>query len=154
MTELGLTWKSQSSDVVIFAVVVGLASGCIAYFTGQSNLGIGELSLVELLVLIYSNSFLEEFFYRGVIQSLLERAAGQTKAIFWGGIMYGLVHLALDASVLLEKEGILAFTFAVMMQILAGWMFGIIYMKTRSLLPGMMCHYLGNWLPSLLLSLL
>ena len=30
-------------------------------------------------------------------------------------------------------------------QIVAGWMFGIIYTKTRSLLPGMVAHYLTDF---------
>jgi membrane protease YdiL (CAAX protease family) len=149
--DLGLTSRNQSPDATIFAVVFGLVSGCAAYFTGQSNISIQVLPLGALLVLFYNNAFLEEFYHRGVIQSLLERALGQPKAIFWGGILFGLTHIALDMSALLQTGGVIAVFSALMLQTMAGWMFGIIYMKTRSLWPGIACHYLANWLPSILI---
>lgn len=148
--DLGLAWQTRSPETAIFAVVVGLASGTIAYLTGQANIGIQVLNWAELALLIYSNAFLEEFYYRGVIQSLLERAAGQPRAILWGGILFGTTHLAFDIKALLASGGALAVLFAVLLQTLAGWLFGIVFMKTRSLWPGMACHYLGNWLPSIL----
>jgi membrane protease YdiL (CAAX protease family) len=149
--ELGLASRNQSPDATIFAVVFGLASGCVAYFTGQSNISIQVLPLGALLVLFYNNAFLEEFYHRGVIQSLLERALGQPKAILWGGILFGLTHVALDVFALLETQGLIAVTSALLLQTMAGWMFGIIFMKTRSLWPGIACHYLANWLPSILI---
>jgi membrane protease YdiL (CAAX protease family) len=151
--DVGLTWKTHSPDVAIFAVVVGLASGALAYLTGQANIGIQALGWLELGLLVYSNAFLEEFYFRGVIQSLLERAAGQPRAIWWGGILFGLTHVVFDINALLASQGPLAVLFAVLLQTLAGWLFGIIFMKTRSLWPGMACHYLGNWLPSILAGL-
>jgi membrane protease YdiL (CAAX protease family) len=149
----GITSTNRSWDATIFAVVFGLASGCVAYFTGQSNISIQVLPLGVLVVLLYNNAFLEEFYHRGVIQSLLERSLGQRKAIFWGGFLFGLTHIALDVSALLETSGLIAVFSALLLQTMAGWMFGIIYMKTRSLWPGILCHYLANWLPSILVAL-
>lgn len=148
--DLGITSTNHSWDATIFAGVFGLASGCVAYFTDQSNISIQVLPLGALLVLFYNNAFLEEFYHRGVIQSLLERALGQKKAILWGGILFGLTHVALDVSALMETDGLIAVFSALLLQTMAGWMFGIIYMKTRSLWPGIFCHYLANWLPSIL----
>lgn len=153
-SDIGLSAFNQSWDATIFAVGFGLASGCVAYFTGQSNINIQVLPLGALLVLFYNNAFLEEFYFRGVIQALLERAIGQRRAILWGGILFGLTHVALDVSALLESEGGIAVLSALLLQTMAGWMFGIIYMKTRNLWPGIVCHYLANWLPSLLIVLL
>jgi len=152
--DLGLTWRSRSSSVAIYAVCVGLGSGGIAYATGQSNISIELLPAAELLLLVYSNAFLEEFAYRGAIQSLLERAAGQKAAIWLGGILFGLVHVAFDVRMLLESGGAAIVFFAVLLQTMAGWLFGIIYMKTRTLWPGIVCHYLANWLPSILVAIL
>ena len=150
--DIGLLFANQSWDATIFAIVFGLASGCVAYFTGQSNISIQMLPLGALLVLFYNNAFLEEFYHRGVIQSLFERAIGQRKAILWGGILFGLTHITLDLSALLETEGFIAVFSALVLQTMAGWMFGIIYVKTRSLWPGIVCHYLANWLPSILVA--
>jgi len=91
--------------------------------------------------------------FSGVIQSKLERAVGQSKAVLWAGILFGLTHVVFDISMLMET-GVLFVFFAVLLQTMAGWLLGIIYMKTRSLWPGMACHYLSNWLPSILAGLL
>jgi membrane protease YdiL (CAAX protease family) len=56
-------------------------------------------------------------------------------------------------SALLETGGIGVVFAALLLQTMAGWMFGIIDMKTRSLWPGILCHYLANWLPSILVAL-
>jgi membrane protease YdiL (CAAX protease family) len=149
-SDLGLSLRNQSRSVTVFAVSVGLGSGIIAHLTGQSNLGIAALPAGELLLLFYNNAFLEEFYHRGIIQGLLERSAGQTMAIFWGGLLFGLTHVVFDINALLETGGILVVLSAILLQTMAGWLFGIIFMKTRSLWPGIICHYLANWLPSIL----
>jgi len=149
-SDLGLSRKNESLDATIFAILVGIGSGSIAYLTGQSNISVQVLSGGALFLLIYNNAFLEEFFHRGVIQSLLERSIGQGKAILWGGVLFGLTHLAFDVSALMETNGIWAVFSALLLQTEAGWLFGIVFMKTRSLWPGIACHYLANWLPSIL----
>lgn len=151
--DLGLSWKSQSCDGSIFAVVFGLVSGSIAYFTGQTVVGLEGHSWGELLLLLYNNAFIEEFYFRGVVQSTLERAVGQRRALLWSGIIYGSTHIGLDISVLLET-GVLFVLIAVLLQTMAGWLLGMIFMKTRSLWPGITCHYLVNWLPSILTRIL
>jgi membrane protease YdiL (CAAX protease family) len=153
LTDLGLSRRNKSWSVTIFAILVGLGSGAIAYFTGRANISIQVLGWGELLLLVYNNSFLEEFYHRGLIQSLLERVGGQRMAIVWGGILFGLTHVVFDVSALKETGGVLAVLSAILLQTMAGWLFGIIYMKTRNLWPGIACHYLANWLPSILVGL-
>jgi len=148
--DLGFRWGVESLDVAIYAVGFGFISGSTAYFTGQANIGIDLLPWEALILLLFNNAFLEEFYYRGVIQNLLERASGQAIAIIVGGILFGLIHLLFDVSVLFQTQGPLAVVLSVALQTMAGWLFGIIYMKTRSLWPGIACHYMANWLPSIL----
>lgn len=151
--DLGFRWNVESLDVAIFALVFGIISGSTAYFTRQANIGIDILPWGALILLLFNNAFLEEFYYRGVIQNLLERATGQAIAIIVGGILFGLTHVLFDVSVLFQTQGLLAVVLSVALQIMAGWVFGIIYMKTRSLWPGITCHYMANWLPSILTSI-
>lgn len=151
--DLGITIKSQSRSVVIFAVILGITTGSIAFINNQAVIGIDLLPWGALLLLILTNSFAEEFYHRGVIQSLLERAIGQKDAVLWGGILFGLTHVVFDITKLMETKGILSIAFALLLQTMAGWLFGIIYMKTRTLWPGIAFHYLVNWLPSILLNL-
>ncbi len=65
----------------------------------------------------------------------------------------GLTHVVFDVSALVETGGIVAVLSALLLQTMAGWLFGITYMKTRSLWPGITCHYLANWLPSILVAI-
>lgn len=109
-----------------------------------------ELALVPL---VFTNSFSEEFYHRGVIQSLLERALGQKGAIWLGGLLFGLTHIVFDITRLMATQGMLSVLSALVLQTMAGWLFGIIYMKTRTLWPGMVFHYLVNWLRSILVGL-
>jgi len=147
--DLGISLKNQSPEVSIFAIVFGVLSGCIAYLNGQTVVGLESHHWGELFVLFYNNAFIEEFYFRGVMQSLLERALGHMKALLWSGILYGSVHILLDLAIL-SDTGILFVLFAVLLQTMAGWLLGMIFMKTRSLWPGIICHYLVNWLPSIL----
>jgi membrane protease YdiL (CAAX protease family) len=152
LSDLGLTWRISSPGVTAFALGFGLASGAVAFLTSQAVVGIEQLSVGALLLLLYNNSFLEEFYHRGVIQSKLERAVGQRNAILWGGVLFGATHIVLDITEL-AGSGVVFICFAVLLQTMAGWFFGIVYMKTRSLWPGITCHYLANWLPSVLVLL-
>jgi membrane protease YdiL (CAAX protease family) len=151
--DMGLVWRVRSWSVATFALAFGFLGGMLPFFTGQAVLGFDPLPAGEFLLLIYTNTFLEEFFHRGVIQSKLERALGQGRAVVWGGVLFGLTHVALDITSLGPSEGWIGVGLAVFLQMTAGWLFGIIYMKTRSLWPGMACHYLLNWLSAILASM-
>jgi len=71
--------------VTIFALAFGAISGGVAFWTGETVVGVEALSAGALLLLVYNNAFLEEFFYRGVIQNRLERVFGQRRAVLAGG---------------------------------------------------------------------
>lgn len=147
---LGLTWKSQSTSVMIFALAFGVISGAVAFWTGETVVGVEALSAWALLLLFYNNAFLEEFYYRGIIQNRLERVFGQRRAILTAGLLFAATHVLLDFTILAGEGGLLAVLYALAMQILGGWLLGIILIKTRTLWPGVACHYLVNWLPSIL----
>jgi membrane protease YdiL (CAAX protease family) len=148
--ELGLRWDIQSPEVAMAAIVFGLSSGIIAYANNQAVISMEVLPAGALFLLLYNNDFLEEFYHRGVIQTKLERVFGQGRAILYGGILFGLIHLAFDIHMLMGSQGILFVIFAFVMQVMAGWLLGIVFIKTGSLWPGVACHYLANWLPAML----
>jgi len=151
-TDLGLNLKVKSWSVALFAVTLGALSGFTGYISDQVVISSDPISAGTLILLLVNNDFTEEFFHRGIIQSKLERAVGQHKAILFGGILFGMTHIAFDISVL-SDQGILFVFFAFILQTMLGWLLGIIYMKTRSLWQGIACHYLVNWLPSILTGL-
>lgn len=147
--DLGLPLQVQSWGVTAFALGFGLGSGIIAFLNNQAVIGVEILPAGTLILLIFNNSFLEEFFHRGVILSKLERVIGQKRGILWGGVLFGLFHVLFDIHELAET-GILFVGFALLLQMMGGWLLGIIFVKTRSLWPGIACHYLANWLPGIL----
>ena len=149
INDLGLSLKCRSKSIAISAIIFGLITGGTAYITNEAVIGIESMPAGVLILLLYNNDFLEEFFHRGIIQAKLERAFGQSKAVFWGGILFGLTHVVFDLSQLLET-GIIFVFFAFVLQTMAGWLLGIVYMKTRCLWPGVACHYLANWLPAIM----
>jgi CAAX protease family protein len=153
IAELGLTWKFRSMGVVIFAISFGVISGATAYWTGETVVGISAQSIGAIILLLYNNAFIEEFFYRGIIQNRLERLYNQRSAILIGGFIFASTHLILDYKVLYEG-GLFSILYALIMQILGGWLLGLIFIKTRTLWPGVLCHYFINWFPSILTLLL
>ena len=150
--DLGLTWKVKSWSVALFAVGLGGISGITAFISNQVVISSDPITAGTLVLLLFNNDFVEEFFHRGIIQSKLERALGQQKAIIIGGILFGMTHIAFDIAHLLDT-GILFVFLAFVLQTMLGWLLGIIYMKTRSLWPGIACHFLVNWLPSILVGI-
>lgn len=151
LAELGLTWRTRSKGMAIFAVAFGAISGTLAFWTGETVVGVTALSYGALILLIYNNAFLEEFFYRGVIQTRIERLLGQRWSVFLSGVIFASTHLVLDVLILGGKNNLGDVLYALVMQILGGWLLGIMFVKTRTLWPGVVCHYLINWLPSILI---
>lgn len=148
--DMGLTWKSRSTAVTIFALAFGIISGAVAFWTGETVVGVEALSVGALLLLIFNNAFLEEFFYRGVIQNRLERLFGQRWAVLTGGLLFAMAHVLLDVQVFAVEGGVAAVLVPLLLQTFGGMLLGLIFVKTRTLWPGVACHYLVNWLPSIL----
>ena len=152
LRDLGLTWKTRSSSVTAFALGFGILGGSVPFLTGQAVMGYAPLPAGVFVLLVYTNAFLEEFFHRGVIQSTLARAIGHGRAIAAGAVLFGQTHAAFDISRLAPGEGVAGVALAMLLQGMAGGLFGIVFAKTGSLWPGMVCHYLLNWLSAMLVA--
>lgn len=136
--DLGFSMPSARS-VTIFAIAVFAFIGIIQFFISDRE----PIPVSNLLFSLYVTAFLEEFFFRAIIQGKLERALGQNKAWFYSGILFGLAHLTTNAFV--RGLDIGPGVFMLVGQIIVGWIFGIIYMKTRSLLPSFVAHYVTDF---------
>ncbi len=152
--DLGLTTEILNKNVWIFAILITITINIVSLIFVPST----AVPVLFLVVVIYSNILLEEFFFRGVIQSKLERAWGQNKAWIWGGIIFGLMHIINDYAIpllLLEDVGdvgsvIIDGSLALVVQILNGWFLGILYIKTRNLIPCIIVHFISNYLIAIL----
>jgi membrane protease YdiL (CAAX protease family) len=93
---------------------------------------------------LYQPAFFEELFFCGILQGKLERALGQNRAWIFSGILLGLAHLSVNLIGPLWTGSIPAALLLLLKQTISGWIFGIIYMKTRSLLPSMVAHFVAD----------
>ncbi len=144
LKDLGFSMPKAPS-VTLFALLVFGFAGVAPLFIGPAR---EPIVVPHLLLALYMPAFVEEFFFRVIIQGKLERALGQNKAWFYSGILFGLAHAAPNFfGVLWYSKGsnIVNAVFLLIFQIIAGWVFGIIYMKTRSLLPSVVAHYITDW---------
>jgi membrane protease YdiL (CAAX protease family) len=142
LRDLGFT-VPRSSPVTIFAISVMVAIGILQTLDRNFEPIPGWL----LIMSVYQPAFTEEFLFRGVIQGKLERVLGQNKAWFYSGILFGLMHTSVNffgQQWYRYGENYLNALILLLIQIIAGWTFGIIYMKSRSLLPGVVAHFLTD----------
>lgn len=127
----------------IFVIVIGLLWGIVPAFFESTS----PIPVPLLLYYIYTPAFLEELVHRGIIQSKLERALGQQKAWFLGSILFGLIHIPTDffGPIAASHRDIMMSFLALAGQITAGWFWGVLYIKTRNLVPCIASHYLINF---------
>jgi membrane protease YdiL (CAAX protease family) len=131
----------RSRSVTIFSIAVMALIGILSFFEP----GFEPLPVWLVLMSLYQPAFTEEFFFRGIIQGKLERALGQNKAWFFSGILFGLMHTSVNffGQQWYRHGGNITNALLLLgIQTLFGWIFGIMYMKSRSLLPSFVAHYL------------
>jgi len=89
---------------------------------------IPELFLVVLVVAI-TPAIVEELLFRGLIQNCFERRLVPLRAAIWTGIIFGLFHFN---------------PFQIVPLIILGCFFGILRMRSRSMIIAMTMHFLNN----------
>lgn len=140
--DLGITWP-KSWSLTVFSVMLFAIAGILPMLEEEFV----PLPWSFLVLAVYQPAFIEEFFFRVILQGKLERALNPTKAWFWSGILFGLTHVPVDffgPQFYAHGESTSNSAFLLLMQIISGWMFGIIYSKTRSIFPGMIAHFLTD----------
>jgi membrane protease YdiL (CAAX protease family) len=94
----------------------------------------------SMLLFAMMFSSLEEVFFRGVLLTMLLRRHSPRGAIVYSAVAFGLMHLpgafAGTPVVLVLAQAVWAFAF--------GLAYGYIFVRTGSLLPSMILHWLSN----------
>jgi membrane protease YdiL (CAAX protease family) len=106
-----------------------------------------------LLLGAFTPVFTEGWVYRSAVQQKLERALGQERAWLLGGLLYGLIHVPTDffGTLWFISGGDLGTALArLLVQCSLGWVWGILFIKSRSIYPVFVSHYLTNYLPGIL----
>jgi len=151
--ELGLKGISERwfHPTMMGLVLVGIWSA-VALTTGTSQ----EYSYQYFIYFLFTPAFLEEWESRSVYQTKMERVFGVKKAWIFAGILFGLLHIPTDfygAQWISVGEDIGFALLNLFQQISLGWIFGLIFTKTRSIWPAVIIHYLYDFLPNLIVSL-
>lgn len=89
-----------------------------------------ELLFVVLVVSV-TPAIIEELLFRGLIQSSFERTVSSTKAAVWAGVIFGVFHFN---------------PFAIVPLIILGIFFGILRMRSQSIVLAMTVHFVNNLL--------
>lgn len=129
---------AKTGAIIIFAVILFVIAGALPLL----NSSFVPLSVLMIVFALWQPAFIEEFFFRGIIQGNLERILGQNKAWIMAGILFGLIHVPFNY--LVADMDLVSGIFQFLGQTIGGWIFGLLYMKTRSLYPGMLVHFITD----------
>jgi membrane protease YdiL (CAAX protease family) len=112
-------------------------------------------SVAALAFALYSPVLEEEFLYRGVIQTKLERVVTQERAWIVSGVLFGLSHVPIDFYRVFALGGdpIVAIL-QLAGQTATGLLLGLLFMKSRTLLAPILAHYLSNDLALVVVAIL
>lgn len=129
---------SQAAGVLVYRLTEGLPVD--GQFIRSSFILANELPPRSTSWLISVISIFEEITYRGVVLAIFLRFYKQPKAIIFSAIVFGLMHIftAVDGRPLIWAMG------NVVWAAIMGLFYGYVTIKTNSLLPAMIVHYLGN----------
>lgn len=134
LTFPGTISLAMGLELVISCILVGLSfiapDAMANYEETMASMGIANLSVISTIATIIAAPILEELLFRGLIMKLLERGgynfwvANVIQAVFFGIIHGNLV------------QGIYAFVM--------GFLFGLIYKKTKKLWACVIAHMVFN----------
>ncbi len=127
----------------------GIFSGVLAYVFERP----GPYPEIKLLLGLITPVFIEEWVYRSVLQSKIERALGQNRAWIISGLLFAVSHIPMNffGPLWINSGGsVVIALLALLGQCASGWLWGILYIKTRSIFPGIISHYCSNFLLGIL----
>lgn len=104
-------------------------------------------SVSALLAALYTPVFEEEFLYRGVTQTKLERVLPRERAWVVAGVLFGLAHVPNDffGPFWVSSGGDpLVAALRLVEQTAAGLLYGLLYAKSRTLFAPVLAHYFSN----------
>jgi membrane protease YdiL (CAAX protease family) len=146
LKDLGISTVIREKKLLVYILIAGLLWS-VLLAGGQE-----PIPILFALISIYWPAFIEEFVARGILQNKLERAFGRWTAIIGAAFLFTLWHswnnvfgFNFQGTYIASPEMILL-SFAG--QFLAGIGLGIVYMKTRNLIPAIVMHYIMDFMPS------
>ena len=133
----------EENKLRLFAAV--LALWLVGGVSSRLALGIGLPSLdIYLTSLVIVGPLVEETVFRGLIQTRLEAGLGAVRGWLVSGLLFGFYHLWAHFIVAGNVVTLFSFTQVVVVAI-HGMLLGVVFAKTRSLLPPFLLHAVNNF---------
>ena len=120
-----------SSLFLLIAVPYGMASG---FLQVKEKIEIAQIP-VQFLAIFFFNALPEEVLFRGLLQKHMEQYMNQYASLFLVSFVFGIAHLNNFPS--------WDYRF-VIISFMAGLCFGMVYIKTKSMIPAALMHTLVN----------
>ncbi len=155
VSDLGLISHAQKAwhpaiVLIGFSILWGILSVLISF-------PVNGLTPLALILGLLTPVFIEEWQFRSFYQTKLERALDQKKACFWSGILFGVFHIPLDFFgsiwILGDRDPIFS-SITLIFQIVSGWLMGVVFIKTRSIWPGVIAHFFFNYMAIIIMMLI
>ena len=152
--DLGLTGKIAGRQTWVLGIAFGVFWSLLAAPLFSPLSPANPSNAAFLILKLYSPAFLEEVLARGIVQGKMERAlGGHVKPILMTGVLFMLWHvpkfLLGGTGNLVSMNALVALLDLAGVYLGGGILLGILYRKTRSLLPGIIVHYLYDFGPSI-----
>ena len=154
MIDIGL----KNTRPILYLVLIGLSCYIIFMFCqivasilyGQYSFSITRVTPPDSWNIITSinSGIYEEMLFRGLIITLLLKKYSELKSIIISAILFGLLHIlnlfnvgnSITTADLFFSFGNVIWAFII------GLFYGFTFVKTKSVIPGIIVHYLGNTL--------
>ncbi|MFX1444630.1 MAG: CPBP family intramembrane glutamic endopeptidase [Promethearchaeota archaeon] len=150
--DAGFNLPRNSKNSILMIIIFIIYSIGIFFFLGGE-----KTNILILLYGIINPAIIEEVIARSLITSKLERSLGIKKAWFFGGLLFGMLHIPIDFfgyNWFAYGQQITVALTLLAAQIISGWILCIIFIKTRSIISCILVHYIFDFLPNIFASLL
>jgi len=144
LSVVGFRWPTNKKVLWIFAIALALffAFGALVHVLFEIEWHYLNQNFWSGVVL---GPLVEEIVFRGLIQTRLETALGNTKSWILSSILFSLYHII--AWFIISGKVVSAYTITQLVGVsLAGMFMGISRAKTKSLLPPFLLHAVNNFI--------
>ena len=152
LSEMGWRWAAwwNRSYLVWFAIAAFsmIAGSVVVIFLGVRHPVASQMNLLQIVAVIWLlSSFSEEVYVRGLIQSWVadcDDAMGTNSAFEYSIVSSALLFAAMHGPLLWSPLGVTGGLAIVLSTLGVGWACAVLRARSKSLLPAIACHVIGN----------
>jgi hypothetical protein len=135
------------SNLVWYAIgAASMMAGSVAViFIGARHPVASQMNFLQIVLLIWLlSSFSEEVYVRGLVQSWVEDGASVHSAVAPSVVSSALLFAGMHVPLIWMSAGVKGGLAIVLSTLGVGWACAVLRSRSRSLVPAIVCHILGN----------